>query len=394
MRFSVSTNWQDGLLDEIKHPSVDEVYGKMASDFVGGGRASFLLPQVSRRMAQLHIKKAHSYGMKFNYLLNAACLDNREFTISGQKKLRRLLDWLGRMDVDMVTVSLPYLLEFIKRNYPAFQVSVSAHANVDSIARAKYWQDLGADQITLSPYKLNRHFALLRKIRQHVKCTLQLIGNNACLYDCPLVHYHANVVSHSSQEGHLTKGCVIDYCILWCRYKMANSPADIVKADWIRPEDIGYYEDIGIDKIKLVDRSKSVQAIALAVKAYVQRRYDGNLLEICGLGAERAVPKDRRWRMLKYFFHPERINVFRLIKYKELAATPLFIKLNNRALDGFLEHFLREDCTLKACSDCNYCQRVAEKAVEVDASSRDRLITKYKSLLDEMVSARLFKYFS
>ena len=54
--FSVPTNFQPQLIRELAAYPVSEVYGKLQSDAVGGGRLSQLLPSVSwqdlRRQAQ------------------------------------------------------------------------------------------------------------------------------------------------------------------------------------------------------------------------------------------------------------------------------------------------------------------------------------------------------
>src|SRR5450759_5698177 len=85
LSLSVATNFDDGLLDAFSAYPVTEVFGKLSSDAVGGGRASFTLPPLSRRRFERHVEKARSKGIGFNYLLNPACMGNREFTRQGQR---------------------------------------------------------------------------------------------------------------------------------------------------------------------------------------------------------------------------------------------------------------------------------------------------------------------
>ncbi len=75
---SVATNFDDGLLDAVSGYPVMEVFGKLSSDAIGGGRASFTLPPLSLKRLERHVEKARSKGIGFNYLLNPACMDNRE----------------------------------------------------------------------------------------------------------------------------------------------------------------------------------------------------------------------------------------------------------------------------------------------------------------------------
>src|SRR3989338_4353259 len=118
MRLSVATNFDDVLIDQLRDAPVYDVYGKLTSDVVGGGRSSYMLRRVSRRRLTQQIRAVHAAGFQFNYLLNAACLDNREYTREGQRQIRRLLDDLCAIGVDSVTVAVPYLLRLIKRSYP------------------------------------------------------------------------------------------------------------------------------------------------------------------------------------------------------------------------------------------------------------------------------------
>ena len=211
MKFFVATNWDDDLISRINTESVEELYGKLASDFVGGGRPSYRLPHITKRQAQAHIQQIHKRGMKFNYVLNASCLDNKELTITGQREIHRLLDWLVDVKVDSVTIALPYLMQLIKRQYPQFKVYVSNFAGVNTIRKAKYWENIGADGITLDFTKTQRNFPLLEAIRKNVKCRLQVFANVHYTYECPLITFHPNYSSHASQSTHSSRGFIIDY---------------------------------------------------------------------------------------------------------------------------------------------------------------------------------------
>ncbi|MFH1640483.1 MAG: U32 family peptidase, partial [Candidatus Omnitrophota bacterium] len=258
LTFSIATNWDENLIKAVNaldsERKVTEVFGKLASDFVGGGRPTYALPFISRRNASSHIKSVKNTGRKFNYLLNATCLGNREFTREGQRQIRNLLSWLDSLEVDAVTVANPYLGSLIKKQYPRFELVVSTFASTDSLRQIKFWvEEIGADKITLPVHKTNRNFPLLKKIRAQLNCQLQLIANNTCLYDCPSRIYHAAFLSHASQSHHLLRGFAIDWYLINCRYRLLTRPEEFIKSSWIRPEDVGYYESMGIDSLKIID---------------------------------------------------------------------------------------------------------------------------------------------
>lgn len=280
MKFSVPTNWQDDLVAIFKSPEIDEVYGKLAQDYVGGGRPGYSQFNVSKKKAASHIRKIHESNCKFNYLLNSSCLGGREFTRKGRREIFKLLNWLVEIGVDSVTVSLPYLAQIIKKNFPALDINVSDLAHVDSLRKIEFWELLGVTCITLANTEFNRRFEFIKRIRSKISCQLRLIANNLCLLDCPYQEYHNDWSSHASQTEQKTGNFVIDYCFLSCRYKKILDPESLISSPWIRPEDIDVYEKVGIDNIKLVDRKLPTSELIKIISAYINKKYKGNLIEL------------------------------------------------------------------------------------------------------------------
>ncbi len=394
MKFSVPHNWQNDLLPRMNAAGIEQVYAKLAHDFVGGGRASYMLPHIAKNKAAKYISDARQRGISFNYLLNSNCLGNREWTIKGQRELTALLDWLVDVGVDSVTVSIPYLLELIKARYPKLKVGVSTQAGVDSIKRARYWEDLGADRITLAEISVNRNFPLLSKIRSCVKCELQLIANLDCLSSCPFWTYHAALNSHGSQDGHPSGGFLIDYCSIACNYIRLKNPVEFIRAGWIRPEDVHYYESIGIDSIKLVNRTLTTDALLLIINAYANGRYEGNLLDLFPRTSKTKnimLQKPNILHKVRYFFHPFRVNLFALLEARKLLGD-MKVYIDNRSLDGFITRFLDKSCDLESCDDCGYCHKIAEKSVNISPGWQEKAVANYRRYLDSLTGGKMFKY--
>ncbi|GAI39936.1 unnamed protein product, partial [marine sediment metagenome] len=122
------------------------------------------------------------------------------------------------------------------------------------------FESLGADSITLDAH-INRDFKLLKAIKSAVKCELSVLMNNLCLYQCPYEYYHYNTLGHSSQSYNLLNGFPMDYCVLRCTIDRLCDTSQIIKARWIRPEDIHVYEEIGIDVFKISGRSMPTESI-------------------------------------------------------------------------------------------------------------------------------------
>ena len=87
IKFTVATNWDPKLIDELAKYPVSDLYGVAEHSIVGGGRPSFLLTKVTEDDIAEYIKKVHQNKMQFSYLLNAPCMNNMEYDASYHKKL-------------------------------------------------------------------------------------------------------------------------------------------------------------------------------------------------------------------------------------------------------------------------------------------------------------------
>lgn len=391
MEIIASTNWDNQLIASYKSLGIKEVYGKMAIDFIGGGRPAYILPDVNKRQVSAHIKMLHAAGIKFNYILNSPCLSSEEFTRSGKANIYSLIRWLREIGVDKVTITIPYLLQLIKNKYPELGVCVSVFAGVDSVEKALFWQNIGADEITLLQTTVNRNFSLLRQIRKHTACRLKLIGNTSCLYNCPLISYHALNNAHASQSKYSHKaGLNIDYCSIFCKYLRLSDPAKFISSNWIRPEDLHFYEEIGMDGIKLVDRRCSTQHLIKIATSYSKRYFEGNLLELLPLFYGRPPQSAQKnfLMKLKYFFHPLESNMLAIAKLGVLMQD-LQIYIDNRKLDGFLKKFIEQDCAYQGCAECGYCGRIAKEVITYDKNYIENLKLNYKEFLDNLAKGKI-----
>ncbi|GFO54419.1 peptidase U32 [Geomonas sp. Red276] len=404
MKFSVATNFQPGLVTALKGYPVAELFGKLPSDPVGGGRASFMLSPLSAKAFEEHVREAAGKGIGFNYLVNPACLDNLEYTKKGQAALERLLGFVEDCGVSSVTVSLPFLLPVIKKRHPRLKVRVGVYARVDCVAKARFWEEMGADCITLESIAINRDFSMLKAIRRAVKLELQLIANSNCMIFCPLSGQHMVNLSHASQKGHASRGFLIDYCALRCSHDKLADPTHFLRSEFIRPEDLGIYRELGFDSFKILERGAPTPVLATRVRAYAEGRFDGNLLELIqpygyqvGSEAKPGRLAELR-RFLRYFFRPGVVRAGGLLRLKKLAEKRGLIRsldrdpvrVDNRSLDGFLAGIKEIDCRETACGECGYCARWTEQAVTVDGEYRREMMELYREVFEEMYSGALW----
>lgn len=393
MKYSIGTNFDPGLIEVIKRndpeKKIKSVFGKLQKDIFGGGRSSYVLPKVSWRQLREHIEECHKANLDFNYLINPQCYGSKEMDGKYNKELDRYVEDLMEIGVDAVTINSPYLTEKLKKKYPKLKITIGLYAYVESLQRVKYWEELGADELTLGDNFI-RDFELLEKTLYHVKNTkteVRLIGNNICLHDCPYGISHGNAQSHASEKGDDSSNFSVDFCMMKCTFMRINDPTQFVSSAWIRPEDIRIYDElcekVGVEtfSIKLLDRTRTTDYLENVIRAYVGERFEGNLLDIMNLpstkGLESVDVKGAVKEALK-----GRYNVKGIMKYKDIFDIP-DIHVDNRALDGFIDYFVNhgKPCDAKICETyqdeetlpymCNYCKTWAKKSVSMDDKEAD-----------------------
>jgi len=350
LEYSVATSWEDTLLEDLAalntsaiDASVSEVFGSHRATPTGTGRPTYRLPDVSSQAFERHLKLAHRLGIRFNYVLNAPSFGGREADRKWWHEVGEFLDQLVQAGVDCVTIANEELLRFVRHRFPALQINVSLIAGVDTVEAARHFNDLGVDVIVLSPFTVNRDFATLVSIRAAVNCKLELYANIPCLNHCPMRKAHYQYSGRASRTDERS-GVASDPFLMKCSSAYLSSPVELLRSPFIRPEDAHVYRDLGIDVIKLSDRSESSAFLLRTAQAYLEQRYNGDLFELifrsgrkfrAGLG-ELAV---------------------------EVEDLPLSVQINNGALSAM--NFIEQVQQLKEPALTEFYQRATSEAVSL-----------------------------
>jgi collagenase-like PrtC family protease len=374
MQLLVPTNWDPDLILPLSKLQADvNLYGVLPTSMIGSGGRGCDEVHMVENQAEEYIERAHAAGLKFDYILNAPSMANMEWDENIHRELLEHLRWITSIGVDSVTVAIPYLIELIKRQFPHLEVRVSTIAHVGSVARAKLFESLGADSITLD-FHINRDFNVLKAIRDAVNCELTVLLNNLCLYQCPYEYYHHDTLGHASQSYNPLNGYYEDYCVLRCTLDRLLDISQVIKCRWVRPEDIHIYEEIGIDMVKTSGRSMSTERILNAATAYSSRHYQGNLYDILNVITPKIESTDSAL--------PGAQN--------DVIGPPPKFYIDNQALEGFMDFFKKQNC-LSGCEHCDYCQRIASKVVQFDREEVDEYLAMLNASLDNLSSSRMFK---
>ena len=374
MKLLVPTNWDPALILPLSKLEADvQLYGVLPTSMIGSGGRGADNVHMAADQAEEYIERVHSAGLKFDYILNAPSMGNMEWDENTHQELLMHLNWISKIGADSVTVTIPYLIELIKRQFPQLKIRVSTIAHVNGVSRAKLFESLGADSITLD-INVNRDFTVLKAIRKAVNCELTVLLNNLCLYQCPYEYYHHDTLGHASQSYNPLKGYYEDYCVLHCTLDRLCDISQTIKCRWVRPEDIHVYEEIGIDMFKTSGRSMPTERILNTATAYSSRHYQGNLYDILNV----ITPKIG-------FGNSDLPSV-----QDNVIGLPPRLYIDNQALEGFVDFFKRQNC-LSGCSNCDYCQRIADKVIQFDREEVDEYIAMLNESLDKLSSSRMFK---
>ncbi|MCX8118009.1 MAG: U32 family peptidase [Desulfobacterota bacterium] len=386
MKYSIATNWDLALLDRLEGTEVESLYGQIWGDPLGGGRMALFIPKVDRGAASTFIREARRRGLGFNYLMNGTCLDNLEFTKKGYGTLVEHIEWVASTGADMVTVTLPFLLEVVKREVPPLKVAVSSFARVVSVQQARAWREMGADKIIL-PESVNRDFRTLQRIREAVDCELELIANHCCLFQCFLDLHHRNMVSHGSQAGHPCGGFAPDYCKLACQRLKLLRPEELIKSTWIRPEDVPSYEEIGIDCLKLVERFRGTESLLQIVHAYERQRFEGNLVDLLSLPQAGAFLSPNLEILARTdLVEPEKMEAVMAVLREPFSGR---VHIDNKRLDGFLDFFKEKDCLRMDCERCGYCKGVARRVIRIDEAWRGQMVARFERAMTMLTTGEV-----
>jgi collagenase-like PrtC family protease len=388
MKIRLGANWDLSSLDALKGTSVDALFGKLPYDVVGGARPGFVLPQVDQKDVEQYIQACHERGLEFSYLLNAPCLGNLQYSRKGYGELIELLEWIDASGADSVTIGIPYLIDLVRKRFPRLKVKVSTTARVNTIRKALQYEAMGVEEIIVDEH-INREFKTLEAIRKAVTCNLELIVNNICLWQCPYNYEHVNHDGHASRKGEEEDYCYLQYPGYLCLYRKLTDPVELLKSPWIRPEDIPHYEAIGYEHFKITERFKKTSLLLEHVKAYENRRYEGNLLDLFTLPRKGAFTPIH----LEYFIKPQHVNILKISELEKVFDLEVreLIQMDNRKLDGFIEFFKKNDCNQTTCSACRYCETVFKKVAVVDEEGVKKAARRVRDFSDKLLTGEIFE---
>ena len=305
----IPCHWNKAILDEIiaqnKEDSsnnifISELYGVLPKGILGHGRSQSTLSKISPDEAIEFRKYVKQKGIKFNYLLNSP-----QFIEKGTKleEVIEYIDWVGNeLKPDAVIITSYELMQIIRNKFKDLPIHISTIARISKEKDIEKYLDINPERIIVQ-HDVNRNFEDLKEIikrGQKLEINIELMLTESCLRRCSYMQDHYNLVGIGKDDKlfHFK-----------CNKEKVLFPREILKSNFIRPEDISFYEGMGVNNFKITGRSKKAEWLPLVTKAYLERDFKGNIIRLLGIDPNINAEK--------------------------------WIYINNKALNGFLENFPR-----------------------------------------------------
>ncbi len=219
--------------------------------------------------------------------------------------------------------------------------------------------------------------------------------------------YYGTVQGHFSCSDSCSRGD-IDYCLMKCLSTKIEDMSNLISSDWIRPEDLCYYEKLCEEtdnfnlSIKLVERTKSTKFLTRVVEAYARRQYKGNLLDILlwPKSDDMVVKTEPTAEEMKTM--AELYNISQMFNYSKIFDLPN-IYIDNTKLDGFLKKFVDDyACNHKICVSkqnidvtdsnyCSYCSSWVQRAIIYNGEQVEKWIDNCREFEKALDRSEVFR---
>ena len=338
-----------------------ETYGSIPGYLVGSIRPSNTLKSITKEELFSYIKKGKELGIGFNYIMNSTVLDGFEYNKELKMEVINFIKELVSVGLSKITISVPYLIKLVRKYFPNLHIVASICMEISSLQGLEDVRELGVNSVVMAK-DTNRDFKLLRNILKNKgELSIKLLCTTPCIFKCSDLIYHMNFSSiqdNKLKNSYQITGKVIPHTAVRCQMRRLKNPVEFIKSPWIRPEDLDYYNKIGIEYFKIDGRDKTEDYNLEVINAYMNEEYDGNLL------------------YLMQNYYPK--NSLEFLTIDKLPNFKLGVFLDNKLLNNFINYFYDEGnpCN-EGCQNCNYCENWKEKAIQI----KDENIEKYMKVL-------------
>jgi collagenase-like PrtC family protease len=224
--------------------------------------------------------KIRKMGVKLDLLFNANCYGGRAVSQYLENEvvsiMSHLADFCGGADI--VTTTSLAVARTVKRNFPQTEVRASVNMRIGTPQAMSYVAGL-FDSFYICR-DIQRNIQEVKKVKEWCDINgkgLFMLANSGCLRCCPGQTFHDNTVAHDGEIDEIKNIKNWTPHVCWNLYKKSDNFAEILKATWLRPDDIHHYNSI-FPTVKLATRQHNHPR--MVIDAYVNRCFKGDLLNL------------------------------------------------------------------------------------------------------------------
>lgn len=278
--------WPDGdCLKGGTRPSgwrrVTELYGSVPGfNPLGTARPDFRLRAVDESELESFVAEAAKFGIAVNYTVNSSIVDPRDLH-DRMPEIERFLARLQEIGVARVTVAHPLIAKIVQER-SELPIELSTILALRNARQLSEFCDRCSriDKVCLD-VNGNRDFARIADLHAEAVLRgvdLEVLVNEFCVVDCVdrTACYDFHSLNLSDRERRLHNNYPMGNCIA-ARIK---DPVQWLAARFILPQWFEFYAGLGIDCAKVSGRTHSTAYILATLAAYMDDRYDGNLLRL------------------------------------------------------------------------------------------------------------------
>ena len=316
----------------LRHPAVREVYFPWVDETSGRPKLGFeeeddpeeLAAALKRDLARLR-----AADVRLDLLLNANCYGAEAMSVALEKRIAAIVEKLDSWGCrpEVCTTASPFVARTLKATAPDIEVCASVNMRLTTLQAFRYLAPL-FDSYYIGR-DIQRNLETVKRFSDWCHANgkkLCMLANSGCLRNCPWQTFHDNMIAHSdaAMKTENVKGWNPHLC--WTLYRDRKNFAEILKATWVRPEDIHRYDGL-VDVVKLATRQHANPDMVMS--AYERGAFEGNLLDLFEPG-----------------FSP--------------AFFPAFI--DNTAFPP--DWFEKTSACARECAECGYCEKVLAECMK------------------------------
>lgn len=355
--FKVGCNFDPKLIDaaidlneKYKGKAViKEWFGSDALHSELAARPTWRLQDISIDDFSKFVKKSKENGIVFNYTMNSINpYGSKQNLVANKKSIQDFVKQLEDIGIYRITFANP-LIAMIIREVSNIELEASCVLHIDAVTQMKYLHEtLNVNKFCNSILK-NRSKAFLKNAASYCNkngLILELLANEFCYnngkdsnginYAAPCIYRDSCYVCHASCKSKEDSMCYNNYPMQFCMGSRNGNGEGWLRSRWIRPEDLHYYNDIGINYFKISGRTGTTNYLVSMIEAYMKQSFEGNVLGL--------------WKPLETIYNG-----------KSETSHEFQDFIDNKKLDGFLDHWFNGDgfeCCDQICGEtCDYCHR-------------------------------------